>query len=313
MSSPQALAHSPPRGPCSVPAGALSGLAGTSFKPEHLDAILGERRSPTWFEVHAENYMVAGGPRHRALERLRCDQALSLHGVCLSIGGAQPLDEAHLARFRELVRRYEPSFVSEHLAWSSHEATFYNDLLPLPYTAATLAHVCGHVQQAQEALGVRILLENPATYLTFGTSTLTETDFLRAVAQRTGCGLLLDINNVVVSTTNQASDVQEYLADFPLHAVGEIHLAGHSSQTDAAGEPLLIDSHDRAVSALVWELYEAIVQSHGPAPTLIEWDSEIPDWAALASQRQIAQSILDRARPGAGLGGRGRDEGRHAA
>jgi uncharacterized protein (UPF0276 family) len=282
-------------------------MAGTSFKPEHLEAIFEDHDSRSWFEVHAENYMVAGGPRHRALERLRQDHAVSLHGVCLSLGGAQPLDTAHLARFRELVRRYQPALVSEHLAWSSHGSTFYNDLLPLPYTAATLEKVCSHVQQAQEALGVRILLENPATYVTFESSTLTETQFLRAIAQRTGCGLLLDLSNVVVSTTNHAQDMQQYFTDFPFEAVSEIHLAGHAQQTDDLGEPLLIDSHDGVVDEVVWRLYETVIQSHGVLPTLIEWDSQIPNWRALLNQRTTAQAILDRAPRVA------RDGRRHAA
>src|SRR5215475_6508423 len=197
--SSDVLAAEPPR----FPAFRLRGLAGTSFKHEHLAAILAEGKQRGFFEVHAENYMGAGGPPHRALEAVRRDHPVSLHGVCMSIGGPQPLDKAHLARFRHLVERYEPALVSEHLAWSTHDDTFYNDLLPLPYTRATLERVCDHIDEVQAAIGRPMLLENPSSYLSFRESTMSETDFIRAVSRRTGCGLLLDINNVFVSATNQ--------------------------------------------------------------------------------------------------------------
>ncbi len=177
----------------------LGGIAGTSFKHEHLAAILAEGPQRGFFEVHAENYMGAGGAPHRTLERMRRDYPLSLHGVCMSIGGPQPLDRAHLARFRDLVARYQPALVSEHLAWSTHETSYFNDLLPLPYTRATLDLVCDHIDEVQDALRRPILLENPSTYVAFRSSTISETDFIRGVARRTGCGLLLDINNVFVS------------------------------------------------------------------------------------------------------------------
>jgi uncharacterized protein len=277
------------------PAHALAGLAGTSFKPEHLQAILAGPKPRGFFEVHAENYMCAGGPPHRALEAIRRDHPLSLHGVCMSIGGPQPLDRAHLARFRDLVRRYEPALVSEHLAWSTHERVYYNDLLPLPYTEATLARVCDHIDQVQEAIGRPLLLENPSTYVLFRESTMRETDFLRAVARRTGCGLLLDVNNVFVSATNHGFSALRYLSDFPLSAVGQIHLAGHTQQSDDEGEPLLVDSHDRPVADAVWKLFETVIERAGPIPTLIEWDSEIPEWPRLAAEAAAAQAILDRA------------------
>lgn len=272
----------------------LGGVAGTSFKHEHLDAILANGPQAGFFEVHAENYMGAGGPSHRALEAIRRDHPLSLHGVCMSIGGPQPLDKAHLARFRGLVARYQPAMVSEHLAWSTHETSFFNDLLPLPYTEATLRHVCDHVDQMQEAIRRPILLENPSTYLAFTESTISETDFIRSVAERTGCGLLLDINNVFVSATNHGFSALDYLADFPLACVGEIHLAGHDEQADDDGEPLLIDSHDGPVGDAVWKLYEIVIARRGPVPTLIEWDSKIPDWPVLQAEAAAAQAILDR-------------------
>ncbi|MBR1090390.1 DUF692 domain-containing protein [Bradyrhizobium manausense] len=272
----------------------IGGVAGTSFKHEHLGAILEAGRQRGFFEVHAENYMGAGGPPHRALEAIRRYHPLSLHGVCMSIGGPQPLDKAHLARFRGLVARYQPALVSEHLAWSTHATSFFNDLLPLPYTAATLRHVCDHIDQMQEAIRRPILLENPSTYLAFAESTISETDFIRSVAERTGCSLLLDVNNVFVSATNHGFSALDYLADFPLSRVGEIHLAGHDAQSDDDGEPLLIDSHDGPVADAVWKLYEIVIERCGPVPTLIEWDSKIPDWPVLQAEAAAAQAILDR-------------------
>jgi uncharacterized protein len=276
------------------PASPVAGLAGTSFKHEHLNAILADSRQGGFFEIHAENYMGAGGPPHQALERIRRDHPVSLHGVCMSIGGPQPLDQRHLARFRTLVERYEPALVSEHLAWSTHETTYFNDLLPLPYTEDTLARVCEHIDQVQETIGRPILLENPSTYVAFASSTMGETDFIRAIARRTGCGLLLDVNNVFVSATNHGYSALDYLSDFPLAEVGEIHLAGHVKQSDDEGEPLLIDSHDGPVADPVWKLYELVISRCGAIPTLIEWDSKIPDWSVLRAEAAAAQSILDR-------------------
>ncbi|WP_439401461.1 DUF692 domain-containing protein [Bradyrhizobium sp. DASA03068] len=272
----------------------IGGVAGTSFKPEHLPAILEAKPRRGFFEVHAENYMGAGGPPHRALEAIRRDHPLSLHGVCMSIGGPRPLDKAHLARFRGLVARYQPALVSEHLAWSTHETSFFNDLLPLPYTAATLACVCDHIDQVQEAIRRPLLLENPSTYLAFRESSMRETEFIRAVTERTGCGLLLDVNNLFVSATNHGYSALDYLADFPLSRVEEIHLAGHAEQADDEGDLLLIDSHDGPVTDAVWKLYEIVIQRRGPVPTLIEWDSKIPDWPVLQAEAAAAQAILDR-------------------
>jgi len=271
----------------------VSDLAGTSFKHEHLDAICAGTRQG-FFEVHAENYMGAGGPPHRALERIRRDFAVSLHGVCMSIGGPQPLDRRHLDRLRHLVDRYEPALVSEHLAWSTHETTFFNDLLPLPYNEATLTRVREHIDEVQQAIRRPILLENPSTYVAFASSTMSETDFIKAIAQRTGCGLLLDLNNVFVSATNHGYAALDYLSDFPLAQVGEIHLAGHAEQNDDEGDLLLIDSHDGPVAAAVWKLYEIVMSRCGPIPTLIEWDSKIPDWPVLQREATAAKAILDR-------------------
>jgi uncharacterized protein (UPF0276 family) len=268
-------------------------LTGTSFKHGHLSAILADGPSEGFFEVHAENYMGAGGPPHRMLAAIRENYPVSVHGVAMSIGGPDVLDEVHLARFRDVVNRYEPALVSEHLAWSSHGGTFLNDLLPLPYTKQTLDAVCSHISQVQDMIKRPILLENPSTYVAFASSTMSETGFLRAVAQHTGCGLLLDINNVFVSANNHGFSASEYLADFPLEQVGEIHLAGYSEQLDDEDELLLIDSHDRAVADPVWKLYADLIARIGPTPTLIEWDSNLPDWHVLRAQASMARQVME--------------------
>jgi uncharacterized protein len=268
-----------------------AGLAGTSFRHEHLAAILEDGLQDGFFEVHAENYMGAGGPPHRALSAIRERYPVSLHGVGMSIGGPDGLDARHLARFREVVARYEPAFVSEHLAWSSHGGTFFNDLLPLPYTRQTLDTVCEHIDQVQHAIGRPMLLENPSTYVAFASSTMSETAFIREVARRTGCGLLLDVNNVYVSAVNHGVSPRSWLADFPLEHVGEIHLAGHSEQRDDEQAPLLIDSHDCPVADPVWALYRDVIAGTGPVPTLVEWDSQLPAWPELRAQALMARRI----------------------
>jgi uncharacterized protein len=285
-----------------LPAHLIAGLTGTSFKHEHLSAILADGQQVDFFEVHAENYMGAGGPPHDALTRIRNDYPLSLHGVCMSIGGPQPLDKAHLGRFKALVDRYEPVLVSEHLAWSTHCTTYFNDLLPLPYTQVTLARVANHINEVQETIGRPILLENPSTYIVFRESTMTETAFIRELARRTGCGLLLDVNNVFVSATNHGYSTVAYFADFPLEHVCEIHLAGHAEQADDEGELLLIDSHDGPVARPVWDLFDVVIGQAGPIPTLVEWDSKIPDWPIVKAEAAAARTILDRHAYGYKLG-----------
>jgi uncharacterized protein (UPF0276 family) len=276
-----------------LPAHSIAGLAGTSFKHEHMPAILEDGTQDGFFEVHAENYMGAGGPPHYALERIRRDYPVSLHGVAMSIGGPQSLDRNHLERFRALVERYEPALVSEHLAWSTHETTYFNDLLPLPYTEATLGRVSEHIDEVQQIVRRRILLENPSTYVIFPESTMSETDFIRGIVQRTGCGLLLDVNNVFVSATNHGYSADDYLSDFPIEHVGEIHLAGHAERLDDEGDRLLIDSHDCPIAVAVWKLFEIVLNRSGPIPTLVEWDSSIPDWPVLKAEAGAAQEILD--------------------
>jgi uncharacterized protein (UPF0276 family) len=276
------------------PAFDIAGLAGVSFKPQHLEAIEHGRRFNGFFEVHAENYMGEGGMPHRLLARIRETNALSLHGVCMSIGGSAPLDSDHLARFAALVRRYDPALVSEHLAWSTHGDAFLNDLLPLPYTDATLRRVCEHIDRVQDAIARPILIENPSTYLLFEESTWSEADFIAEMVRRTGCGLLLDVNNVFVSATNHGTAPLAYLGQYPLEHVREIHLAGHAPDDDGDGHTLLIDSHDGPVSDAVWKLYDIVVAQCGPLPTLVEWDNDVPDWPVLRAEAAAAQAILDR-------------------
>jgi uncharacterized protein (UPF0276 family) len=267
--------------------------SGAGFKPQHAGAILSDEFRIGFLEVHAENYMGAGGHPHRILTRMREDFPLSVHGVGLSIGSPTGLDPAHLARLKAVVDRYQPAMVSEHLAWSTHDDHFFNDLLPVPYDAQTLTRVCDHIDRVQETLERKILLENPSTYVAFEAATMSETDFIRAIARRTGCGLLLDINNVHVSATNHGYGALDYLAEFPLLCVEEIHLAGHATDEDDAGLPLLIDSHDRPVNDVVWSLYREVLARTGPLPTLIEWDNDVPDWPILKREAERADAILD--------------------
>ena len=271
----------------------LPKAVGVGFKPDHFAAIQQECGPVGFLEVHAENYMGAGGLPHAQLSALRADFALSLHGVGLSIGGPGRLDANHLARLKSLCARYEPASFSEHLAWSSHGAEYLNDLLPLPYTDETLVLVCDHVDEVQAVLGRRMLLENPSTYVLFEQSTIPEVEFLRTVAARTGCGLLLDVNNVFVSCTNHRIDPRAWLAAFPLDIVGEIHLGGHAEEELPSG-PLLIDAHGTPVADPVWALYAEVIAKTGPIPTLVEWDNDVPDWPILRAEAALAQAILDR-------------------
>lgn len=279
------------------PAFPVPSIAGAGFKPEHLLDILRGGASVGFFEVHAENYMGDGGAPHAALARLRSEFPLCLHGVGLSIGGDDPLDMAHLARFKRVVDRYEPFIVSEHLAWSTHDTTYFNDLLPVPYTHDRLKIVVEHIHQVQDVLGRKLLLENPSTYVEFEHCDMDEVSFIREVAQQTGCSLLLDVNNVFVSATNHKYSAARYLADFPFELVEEIHLAGHAVEQDDEGEVLLIDSHDRKVCAEVWSLFETVVSRTGPVPTLIEWDNDVPEWSVLKSEALAADRILKRHPP----------------
>ena len=273
---------------------ALPNRAGLGLKPEHYGDILAGTPDVGFFEVHAENYMGDGGAPHRYLTAIAERYPLSLHGVGLSIGAAGPLDRDHLSRLKALVDRYNPQSFSEHLAWSTHETGFLNDLLPLPYTAETLATVSEHVDMVQQTLGRRMLLENPSTYVLFAESTIDEIDFLEAIVRRTGCGLLLDVNNVMVSAVNHRLDPQAYIDRFPVDHVGEIHLAGYDETVDAAGDRLLIDAHGSRVRPDVFALYLHTLARTGPLPTLVEWDNDVPSFATLLSEAQRVEMALAR-------------------
>ncbi len=266
--------------------------AGVGLKAGHYGTIVENWPGIGFFEVHAENYMGAGGPPHRFLSAIRERYPLSLHGVGLSIGADRPLDRDHLKRLKSLIDRYEPGLFSEHLAWSSHETTFLNDLLPIPYTSATLDRVCEHIDNVQVNLGRQMLLENPSTYLAFADSTYGEVDFIAEVTRRTGCGLLLDVNNVFVAATNQHWDPIAYIDAYPLDRVQEIHLGGRNREADELGRPLLIDTHDRPVDEIVWNLFEHALRAIGPVPTLIEWDTDVPAWSILQAEAERAEAIM---------------------
>lgn len=274
------------------PTDRIPNAPGVGYKPQHLAAILDNPEPVRWLEIHAENYMGDGGPQLAQLRRLRERFAISCHGVGLSIGGEGPLNTAHLDRLKHLVDWLNPALFSEHLAWSSHDSAFLNDLLPLPYNAASVARVCAHIDQVQTVLGRQMLLENPSLYVAFSDSTMDEIQFLAEIQNRTGCGFLLDINNVFVSATNQNYSPEAYIDAFPIAHIAEVHLGGHNAQTDDFGAPLLIDSHDAPVVDPVWALYARLIGRAGPRPTLIEWDNDIPEWTILQAEAARAQSIL---------------------
>ncbi len=269
--------------------------AGVGYKPQHLNSILNNPTAIGWLEIHAENYMGDGGRPIAQLKRLAEQFPISCHGVGLSIGAEGHLDIDHLNRLKKLENWLKPALFSEHLAWSTHDGFFLNDLLPAPYTQQTADTVVAHINQVQDVVGRQMLLENPSTYVMFTESDRSEIEFLRDVAKRTGCGLLLDVNNVFVSATNHGYSPTEYIDAFPLELVGEIHLGGHEIDADDYGDDLLIDSHSRAVVDPVWALFDYTLQKSGPLPTLIEWDNDIPEWEVLASEAVLADAILAKA------------------
>lgn len=272
----------------------LPSAAGVGYKAQHFTDILENPAPVGWLEIHAENYMGDGGRPLAQLRVLAERFPISVHGVGLSIGGEERLDPEHLARLKHLCGWLNPASFSEHLAWSTHDSRFLNDLLPLPYTTATLQRVADHIDEVQEVLGRRMLLENPSSYLSFAESTWSETDFLAELVRRTGCGLLLDVNNVFVSATNLDYSPQGYIDVYPLDAIGEIHLGGHDEDEDDHGAPLLIDSHGRAVVDPVWVLLDHVLAKSGPKPVLVEWDTDVPEWPVLTAEAQRAEQALNR-------------------
>jgi len=286
---------------CATKAGVENSLprgVGLGLKHAHIESILNTRPPLAFFEIHAENYMVDGGLFHHWLTQIRERYPISMHGVALSIGGESPLDLAHLARLKKLIDRYEPAVFSEHLAWSSHGKNFLNDLLPLPYTPQTLRRVCDHIDQIQQSLQRVMLLENPSTYLEFESSTMSEPEFLSEVIDRTGCGLLLDVNNVYVSCVNHNRDPLAYLGQLPLYRVGQIHLAGFDEQADLDGSRLLIDHHGCSVHEDVLHLYAFVLQQTGALPTLIERDNYVPAFDVLLEEASLVGSLLNAHRGG---------------
>ena len=270
----------------------LPARSGLGLKAEHYRGILEQLPDVGFFEIHAENYMGEGGPPHRYLTAIREAYPLSLHGVGLSIGGAGPLDREHLKRLRVLNDRYEPGLFSEHLAWSSHDTGYLSDLLPLPYTEETLVRVANHIDETQTAMGRQMLLENPASYLSFAESTWAEAEFIAEIVRRTGCGLLLDVNNVFVSARNLGTNAAGYLDSYPLAHVREIHLAGHDLSSDGAGQEVLIDAHGSEVCDDVWDLYGQVLARTGALPSLIERDNNVPPLAVLLDEARRADEAL---------------------
>ena len=274
-------------GPSSIPA-----RAGIGLRADHYDAVLETLPPVGWLEVHSENYFGAGGKPLDYLERSRSHYPLSLHGVGLSIGSTDPLDRRHLAQLKALIERFQPALVSEHLSWSSVGGRYLNDLLPLPYTEEALDHFSKRVMQVQDALGRQILIENPSSYLQYAASAIPEWEFLTVLAERSGCGVLLDVNNIYVSACNHGFDASAYLRAIPRHLVREIHLAGFTVNR-FAGSEILIDTHSRPVDPAVWVLYRQAVARFGAIPALVEWDTDLPELAVLVAEAEHADAILE--------------------
>ena len=275
--------------------GAVPAGAGIGLRFQHHQEVLATRPAIPWLEVHTENYLV-GGASARTLELLRRDYPISLHGVGLGLGNAEGIDMAHLGRIRDVVRRIEPGLVSEHLSWTSVGGAYLADLFPLPMTEEALDIVCRHVALTQDFLERQILIENPSTYLRFEHSTIAEWDFIAAVATRTGCGILCDVNNIFVSASNHGWDASDYLANLPVAAVAEIHLAGHAVRELQQGAVLLIDDHGSRVAPDVWALYEEALTRFGEVPTLVEWDSNVPLLDVLIGEAQQASRYMENTR-----------------
>ena len=274
--------------------GSIPARAGIGLRFQDHQAVIERKPPAAWLEVHTENYMGDGAPT-RDLDVIRCDYPMSLHGVGLSLGSAEGLDCGHLARIRQVAERVEPALVSEHLSWSISGGIYLADLLPLPMTEEALATVCRHVEQTQSYLRRQILVENPSSYLRFRHSTIPEWEFLAAVAQRTGCGILCDVNNIYVSAANHGWQARAYLDALPAHAIGEIHLAGHSVRQLGDGRVLRIDDHGSPALPEVWQLYCEALSLFGPVPTLIEWDTNVPPLETLLDEAARAEALLTNA------------------
>ena len=274
----------------------IPAAAGIGLRHTHYGDFLTGRPATAWIEVHSENYLCPGGPRLATLEAIRRHYPLSCHGVGLSLGSAEGLDTDHLARLRALFDRFEPGLVSEHVSWSTTGGDYLNDLLPLPYTEEALDTLVGNIGQAQDALSRTILIENPSSYVTFAESALPEWEFCVEAAKRSGCGLLLDVNNIHVSAFNHGYDAQDFVRAIPGELVGEIHVAGHAD-TEWNGRPVLIDDHGSTVKEAVWDLLDTALARIGPKPVLMEWDLDLPPLDILLGEAARAQAALDRLGP----------------
>ena len=274
------------------PAARIPARAGIGLRAPHYRDVLESRPRIGWLEVHSENYFGAGGPPLHYLERIRSHYPISLHGVGMSLGSTDPLDTRYLAKLKALIDRIEPGLVSDHLSWSSVNRRYFNDLLPLPYTEEALEHVCARVLKVQELLSRRILVENPSSYLQHAESTIPEWEFLGELARRTGCGILLDVNNVYVSASNNRLDAWRYIDSLLGRHVAQIHLAGFTRNQTVEGE-MLIDTHSRPVAAEVWALFARAIGRFGPLPSLVEWDADLPPLALLVAEAGHAQALLE--------------------
>ena len=273
----------------------LPACAGVGFKAEHAGEILGGKASVGWFEIHPENYMVAGGPRLAMLADVCAQYPVSMHGVGLSLGGGDPLDARHLADLKRLVDRFNPAMVSEHIAWSSHEGLYMADLLPTPMTKTSLDQLVAAIDTVQSHIARRILIENPTSYLPLPQNSISELDFITEAARRSGCGLLIDVNNIYISAHNLGFDAEVFVDGIPADLVGEIHLAGHERDANDQ-DSILIDTHSRPVADPVWALFDRLIARIGPKPTLIEWDNDVPSWSVLQHEAALADTRLNAVR-----------------
>lgn len=266
-------------------------MVGVGLRSPHISQVLEQQPDIGWLEVHSENYFITTSTARQQLRQIAEHYPISCHGIGLSLGSADPLDRQHLSQLKQLVDEINPIAVSDHLSWSSVDGQFFNDLLPLPYTEEALTHFCRKVEQVQDFLGRQMLIENPSSYLSFASSEIPEWEFLHQVQQRTGCGLLLDLNNIYVSAFNHGFDCGQYIAALDASAVKELHLAGFTVKQFEDGE-IWIDTHSKPVSEPVWQLYRHWVQQHGLTPTLIEWDLDIPELSVLLAEADKAQTII---------------------